>query len=327
MNAVVLFVNVGQGDCTIAVDGATRSALLVDCPAGQHKEVTEALRTVGASVIELTIISHSHRDHSGGILKILTDFPNRELRFNFDSTVVADTKERIQLLSMYRSIAGLRDIGVRLKKIYSGDDGRINTVFWKALAPTHDQILDAQIARDPNLASAILMLVLGDLRVLIAGDAEGRTWRQVLDRGEDVRADVLRIPHHGGALPAGSQRASLPEILDAVAASHCILSLSTSNQFNHPDPATLGELQKRSADVRVMCTQVNHICLGSAALPFAEASSLPELARLGKRPRPDECPCAGTVVIEVDDAQWTITPDVQGHDRVINALASPKCRP
>jgi competence protein ComEC len=325
MDAVVALLNIGQGDCTVAIDREARAGIIVDCPGGRHSLALGALSALGASSVALAVISHSHWDHSGGMLKVVTNIPSREVRFNFDKIIVADARAKIKLLSMLRSFVGLRDRGVKLHHAYAGDCGQVGVISWRALAPTHDQILQALLDQDPNHASVILMLTVGRLRVLVPGDADGRSWRGVLERGEDVRADIIKVPHHGGSLPAGADRASLSEVLDAVDASYSIISVGSSNSYGHPDPGTLRELQRRRDHTRVMCTQVNATCLGVGTLPRNEASELPQATLIESAPRPGEYPCAGTIVVEVQNAGWTVMPDIPKHRRVIDALDNPMC--
>src|SRR3712207_7512418 len=51
--------------------------------------------------------------------------------------------------------------------------------------------------------------------------------RDLLDRGVDVRADVLKVPHHG----SGAQE---PAFLDAVDPSVVLTSVGADNTYGHP---------------------------------------------------------------------------------------------
>ncbi|MDP6482947.1 MAG: hypothetical protein QGH70_03735 [Nitrospinota bacterium] len=51
--------------------------------------------------------------------------------------------------------------------------------------------------RRDNDHSVVLRLVHGKVRVLLASDLERRGERELLRSGENLRAEVLRVPHHG----------------------------------------------------------------------------------------------------------------------------------
>jgi len=66
-NVVVVFLDVGQGDCTVAIDNENGYAMLIDCPAGRGSDAIRALRSLGVSRLSLAFVSHSDMDHLGGI--------------------------------------------------------------------------------------------------------------------------------------------------------------------------------------------------------------------------------------------------------------------
>lgn len=71
--------------------------------------------------------------------------------------------------------------------------------------PTARQPMRQAVARSPNLASVVAMLILDDCAVLLGADMERRTeldrgWNSVVHEGKKLslkRAGVVKIPHHG----------------------------------------------------------------------------------------------------------------------------------
>jgi competence protein ComEC len=71
--------------------------------------------------------------------------------------------------------------------------------------------------------------------VLLTGDIEPEAQRHLLASGVDVRADVLKVPHHGS-------RHQDPAFLDAVGARVVLTSVGQGNDYGHPSPEILGRL-------------------------------------------------------------------------------------
>jgi competence protein ComEC len=57
----------------------------------------------------------------------------------------------------------------------------------------------------------------------------------LLSAGVDLRADILKVPHHGSAY-------SDPAFLAAVHASVALVSVGRDNDYGHPSPVLLREL-------------------------------------------------------------------------------------
>mgnify|MGYP003340563201 FL=1 len=88
---------------------------------------------------------------------------------------------------------------------------------------------------DPNNDSIVLMASVGDRRVLLAADAERDAQAAMLDAGVDLRADVLKVPHHGGDT-------SLDAFLTASGASVAVVSVGQPNDYGHPVASVLAAI-------------------------------------------------------------------------------------
>jgi competence protein ComEC len=79
--------------------------------------------------------------------------------------------------------------------------------------------------------------------MLFTGDAGAETERRILARHDDLRADVLKVGHHGSAY--GTTQA----FLDAVSPSVAIISVGRDNLFGHPAPSTIDALRRRGITI------------------------------------------------------------------------------
>jgi competence protein ComEC len=306
----VAFVDVGQGDCTVALDAGSRHALVIDCPVGGVPNLYNQLDVLGAAAVDLLIATHSDWDHLGGLVAIANQYAVPEVRVNTDVIVDPSPGSRTRLKAAMLALAGLADMGTAVLPAYRGDLGSLGAISWRVLSPTHDQLLAAMGRDRPNHSSTVITLEIGGVRFLVSGDADAQAWNRMLDRGIDVRADVLRVPHHGADM--GSARSStLDRVLDAVAASYFIVSVGTLNSYRHPRAETISKLRQRCPPARIMCTEVTPLCTSIVGISGAGATG---------------AACAGTIVFTVSGSQNAPSPSGKDHDLVVDSWHHPACR-
>jgi competence protein ComEC len=129
---------------------------------------------------------------------------------------------------------------------------------------------------DPNNSSEVLLATVDGVRILLPGDAELEAQRALLASGADLRAEVLKVPHHGSAY-------SDPAFLAAVHAQVGIISVGRNNDYGHPSPVLLSELARLgvpsqrtdlAGDIAVVAHdhQLSTVAHGTAATPTARGS-------------------------------------------------------
>jgi competence protein ComEC len=89
---------------------------------------------------------------------------------------------------------------------------------------------------EANERSLVLRIVHGKTAFLLTGDLEEEGEAGLLDQKSDLRADVLKVGHHG------SRRASRASLLERVRPSHAIISAGAGNPFGFPHPELLERL-------------------------------------------------------------------------------------
>src|SRR5262245_18263518 len=75
------------------------------------------------------------------------------------------------------------------------------------------------------------------------GDAEIETEDSMMEAGEPLRAQVLKVGHHGSRYATGSR------FLAAVAPEAAVISCGAGNRYGHPAPETLDRLQKAGVKI------------------------------------------------------------------------------
>jgi competence protein ComEC len=324
--AVVAFIDVGQGDSTVAIDLEAGAGILIDCPSAGPAAVLTLFEQYELVRLDLAVLTHGDLDHAGGMVTVLSAFPPRAIRYNHDTIMPSDPEESLKLLAVLRGFLRLEQkYEVRLEGATYGASGNLGVVRWTIPSPTHGLITRAQSSRARNTGSVVIRLDVDGRRFLVAGDADGYVWKRLLDQLHDeVPADVFLVPHHGAALAADGGRPDIIAVLAAVRAKHHIISAGAVNRYGHPSLATLAAV--RSFGGRLTCTEAGVHCAAGGSRPIAEARVLTARFLTGKPLTESNCPCAGTVTFALQDGVWIDRPSAEEHGVVINALASPQCR-
>ena len=226
----VTAIDVGQGD-SIFVVGPDGSTMLVDAggPVGAVTEAAEATSRfdVGEEVVspylwsrrfrhlDVLALSHAHSDHMGGMPAVMRNFRPRELWVSVDP----DSDAYRVLLSE------AKDLGVQVRHFYAGDQ-----LAWKGtqvtiLAPETDY---ANPREPVNNDSLVMRIQYGKSSVLLEGDAEAPSEREMLAHGRVAAVTLLKVGHHG------SRTSTTQEFLDAAAPKDAVVSVGRGNTFGHP---------------------------------------------------------------------------------------------
>ena len=101
----------------------------------------------------------------------------------------------------------------------------------------------------PNDASLVLRIGLGDQAALLTGDIEREGEAALLGHSGAIRAQVLKVPHHG------SRTSSAAAFIAAIRPEVALVSVGYRNRFNHPHPEVVERY--RAQGVRLLRTDLN----------------------------------------------------------------------
>jgi competence protein ComEC len=238
----VTAIDVGQGD-SIFIAGPDGSTMLLDAggPVGAVTEAAEATShfDVGEEVvspylwsrrlrrIDVLALSHAHSDHMGGMPAVMRNFRPRELWVSIDPNSDA-----------YRALlAEAKDLDVTVRHFYAGDQLSWGGAQVNILAPEAGY----SNPREPvNNDSLVMRMQFGKSSVLLEGDAEAPSEREMLAHGRVAPVTLLKIGHHG------SRTSTTQAFLDATAPTDAVVSVGRGNTFGHPRY----EVIKRIAEAR-----------------------------------------------------------------------------
>ena len=224
---------VGQGDAIVLAAGPGR-AVVVD--AGPEPDaVDRCLRRLGVRQVVVFVVSHFHADHVAGVAGVFRDR-------TVAAVVMPDWPEPVQGRSAVRSAAGRTPVyPVTAGWSYSAGGEVGGEVQLTVLGPP--EALHGTRS-DANNNSLVLRATVHGRTVLLVGDAETEEQTALMDKfgAAAMRADVLKVAHHGSAYQE-------PAFLDAVDPAVALVSVGVDNDYGHPDPALLGRLARGGARV------------------------------------------------------------------------------
>ena len=309
-----LFLDVGQGDCTVVIDHESKQALVVDCPANKERVLQRLLCEQGVA-LDTAIVTHYDSDHSVGVVDLAASGAARR----FASRVIQH--EAPHVAAQYRDLVKAKRRGMELLDVGVGDEGTVGRLRWSLIGPLQDTILSAASiaapaspARRRNRTSLIVRIevkfdvvsdgVLPTRSALVAGDADSVSWGHQLAAGNELNADLFRWPHHGGELGRGP-RSLGARLLQAVAPEAIFIGVGSTNRYGHPKMEVVDRVRGDSATL--YCSEVTELCSLSR-----ETAAVP---------------CSGTVRIDVaSDGSLVFDPPRREHERgVIDRWAQPVC--
>ena len=224
----VVACSVGQGDALVVPVGPG-AAVVVD--AGPEPiAVDRCLRRLGVRSVPLLVLSHLHADHVGGLAGVLRGRAVGEID-------VGPAREPAMAWREVERIAAIS--GIPLRTVAVGERRDVGGAALEVLGPSHAY---RGTRSDPNNSSVVLRVGTAGRTLLLTGDVEVEAQRAMVRAGLDLRADVLKVPHHGS--PHQDRG-----FLHATRASVAVVSVGAGNDYGHPSGVLLGALAAAGARI------------------------------------------------------------------------------
>ena len=226
--AEVHFIDVGQGDSTLLLQGS--SAVLIDGgESGNGDMLVEYLLSHGVEKLDLLVATHDHSDHTGGLAKVLETFSVAETMLFTDPAEEPDAADQIFQQA-------LEENGTKTFFLSPGNAFSIAEMKLTVLAPYFAK-------EDENEESIVLRVEYGTTSFLFTGDATADTEKTLLGADLSLDCDVLKVGHHGSAT------SSTQRFLHAVTPAYAVISCGADNPYGHPAGETLTRLQQSQCEV------------------------------------------------------------------------------
>lgn len=227
------FIDVGEGD-SIFIQVPDGQTLLVD--AGNlisGYRAVEYLKESGVQHLDFLIFTHPHLDHIGGAFFVL---PMMDVEKVYDNG--QDLANLAKYLDVYRWYEELVRSGENYNALNAGERLLLGDVTLDVLWPPQPPVF-----ADFNANSLAIMLKYGDFRCLLTGDLTIPGEEKLLERGLDLKADVLKVGHHGNL------DANCEEFLRNVSPGAAVISADDAEYLKHASEEVLGRLTKAGAAI------------------------------------------------------------------------------
>ncbi|MGE5405305.1 MAG: MBL fold metallo-hydrolase [Candidatus Saccharibacteria bacterium] len=217
------FIDVGQGDCVLVQMPGSRT-MMVDAGESDHAgSVIRYMNELGVRRIDYLIATHPHSDHIGALPRIIKSF---NIGAVFMPKVVSSTPAYERLLLAIRD-KNLKAAALR-KGTFILNEPELKIECMSPASADYQELNDW---------SAVLRIEYGSKGFLLTGDAGRTAEHEMIKTGESLRADVIKISHHG------SSDASSYAFLQRVRPEYAVIAVGKDNDYGHPHQQTLDSLE------------------------------------------------------------------------------------
>lgn len=225
------FLDVGQGDAILTVlPGGVK--ILTD--AGPDSRIRRALQNVLPAddrYLDLAVITHPQLDHFGGFRELLRSY-------KFGAFIWNGREGDLSMADWREFKDEIRKQDIPLIAVSEGDRIRSKNAEVRILSPNRVLLQSAEL----NDTAIVQMLEMPSFRFLSAADA-GLEIEKRLQKKYDLRAEILKVGHHGSKYSSGI------EFLNEVRPRLAVISVGRGNRYGHPAPEILKRLKFTAGNV------------------------------------------------------------------------------
>ncbi len=226
----VHFIDVGQSE-SILLEYDGQFALIDGGYEEEGPAVVDYLQAQGVEELSLVVATHLHGDHLGGLPTVLSTFPTERIWCSAQTYYS-------QSYDQFLYYADQQDVDVENPMI--GEALFLGDVKLQVLGPLGKSYTDI------NNSSLVIMATYGEKKFLFAGDMRWEAEQELVEAGTDLKADVLKVGHHGSY--TSTSYLFLREVMPEFA----VISCGRNNEYGHPHDEPMSRL--RDAGVTIYRT-------------------------------------------------------------------------
>ncbi len=226
------FLDVGEGDSELVVFPGN---IKVMTDAGPDNSVLASIEKVlpsGDDYIDIAVISHPQLDHFNGYYYLLDHYRIGAFIWNGRDDAATVTEWPALL-------AKIRAKNIPIVTLAAGDKISYKDNEIEMLSP------DPSFAASAELNDTVLVELVKTIgfRVLLTADIGFNVEDHLMAQGKDIKADVLKIAHHGSKYASGAV------FLSAVDPKIAVIEVGAKNKYGHPAKETLARIASSTSAI------------------------------------------------------------------------------
>ncbi|WP_244833019.1 ComEC/Rec2 family competence protein [Clostridium sp. BJN0001] len=215
------YIDVGQADCILIQQGD--ESMIID--AGNNDDentIKDYLKKVNVSKFKYVVGTHPHEDHIGSLDYIVNNYDVNKVYF---PKVTTTTKTFKNFINACKN----KNLSLTVPKV--SDTFMLGDAKCTIMAPNSEKY------EDLNNYSIVIKVEYKNTSFLFTGDAEDVSEKEMLNKNLNLKADVLKVGHHG------SHSSTTKEFLNAVSPRFAVISVGKDNDYGHPNDEIIKRLE------------------------------------------------------------------------------------
>jgi len=292
----VSYINVGQADSILVEQGS--SSMLIDAGNnGDSETVKNYVENQGITTLDFLVGTHPHEDHIGGMDYIINAFKIGKI-YMPKATTTTQTFNDV--------ITAIKNKNMQITTPIVGDSFKLGQATCTILSPNNSTY------EDLNNYSVVIKITFKDNTFIFEGDAGAVSEMEMVNKGYDLKSDLLKVGHHG------SSSSTTSAFLKAIFPKYSVISVGGDNDYGHPTQETLNKLS--NAGVQVYRTDQEGTIVATSdgeTVTFTAASS-PLSTPEPEQPVPVPATVTGSLMISRIDLSGEVVTLTNSSDKVLN---------
>jgi len=221
------FIDVGQADSILIQQG--NNSMLID--AGNNPDsnlVKDYISEQGITKLDYVVGTHPHEDHIGGLDYVINSFKIGKI---YMPKATSNTK------TFQDVVSAIKEKGMKVTVPTVGEIFKVGSATATILAPNSTSY------EDINNTSIVIRLTFGSNSFMFDGDSEDVSENEMLAKGFNISADLLKVGHHG------SNSSTTQNFLNKVNPQYAVISVGKDNTYGHPTQGTMSKLKAMNISV------------------------------------------------------------------------------
>ena len=219
VNSEVSILDVGQGDSSLI--RLKNKNILIDTGGNINYDISKNIlipyfKSVGIKKIDYLVLTHGDYDHMGEAINLVENFKVEKVIFNCGSYNDLEN-ELIEVLDKkkIKYYSCIKELNIDNNKLH---------------------FLQTKEYDNENENSNVIYTELNGYKFVFMGDAGVEKEKDILEKYNVSKIDVLKIGHHG------SKTSSDKNFIDVINPKYSVISVGKNNRYGHPNKEVLNNL-------------------------------------------------------------------------------------